>query len=335
MSKKNTITTFNDLVDNWTQRMMELDHKVTANRRSIDGLEKQIDETYKEMEDIEKAAHDLLGDKVQFNLYENEDNAIRISYKSNSVSEPLVNIVKDRKIQTGKEPNKSEMYFFSEDGKNLSDEQLASIISMSEYELEQNIIGEDGNYSSIKHGVVGTDEHGEPIQGIKMSVGNIASDIEPHTYHYRVRVPESSVECSPDGINIKGDTITFGGDVKLTRYEEQFNSLSSKVDTLEKDISESIELLEEWLTPKQDPVPMDFDEEKNADKSPVLSEEDDKTTKSIIEMVSHLDENHLKRLRANLDGTYVYDMEDFHALVTQLFILQEAEKAKNTEKEVR
>src|SRR5699024_969515 len=76
-------------------------------------------------------------------------------------------------------------------------------------------------------------------------------------------------------------------------------------------------------------------EENTSDKIPVLSEEDDKTTKSIIEMVSHLDENYLNKLRANLDGTYVYDMEDFHALVTQLFILQEAEKAKYTEKEVR
>src|SRR5699024_3727720 len=103
MTKK-AITSFDDLVQAWTDRMMELYHTVTANRRSIEGLEKQIDETYKEMEDIEKAAHDLLGDKVQFNLYEHEDNAIRISYTCRSMSEAVVNIVKDRNIQVGKEP---------------------------------------------------------------------------------------------------------------------------------------------------------------------------------------------------------------------------------------
>ena len=323
MTKK-TITTFNDLVDNWTERMMELDHKVTANRRSIDGLEKQIDETYKEMENIEKAAHDLLGDKVQFNLYENEDNAIRISYKSSSMSEPLVNIVKDRKIQTGKKPNKSEMYFFSEEDTNLSDEQLASIISMSEYELEQNVIGKDGNYSSIKHGVVGTDEHGKPIQGIKMSVGNIASDIEPHTYHYRVRLPESSVECSPDGINVKGNTITFGGDVKLARYEKEFENLGYEINKLSNKVDTRLNELEEWHTPKQDPVPMDFDEENTIDKSPVLSEEIDEKNESAIGLISSLDEEHLEMLYDNLDGTYVFDMDDFYSLVLQLFILQKA-----------
>lgn len=288
MTKK-TITTFNDLVDNWTERMMELDHKVTANRSSIDGLEKQIDETYKEMENIEKAAHDLLGDKVQFNLYENEDNAIRISYKSSSMSEPLVNIVKDRKIQTGKKPNKSEMYFFSEEDTNLSDEQLASIISMSEHEIEQKVIGKDGSHSSIKQGFIGVDEYGKPIQGLKVSVGNTNSEEEPEVHHYKVRVPESATEESDEGV----------------QCQTVYGHLSRESD------------------------------ENTSDKIPVLSKEDDKTTKPIIEMVSHLDENYLNRLRANLDGTYVYDMEDFHALVTQLFILQEAEKAKNTEKEVR
>ena len=253
MSENNTFTAFNSLVfnklvDNWTERMMELDHKVTANRRAVDELEKQIDETYKEMEDIQKAAHDLLGDKVQFNLYENEDNAIRISYKSSSMSEPLVNIVKDRKIQTGKEPNKSEKYGFDTD-------------------IESTVADEEtGSWSSIKQGIIGVDEHGKYIQGIKVSVGNTDSEEEPETQHYRVRVPESFTEAP--------------------------------------------------------------DEENTSDKSLVLSEEDDKTTKSIIEMVSHLDENYLKRLHENLDGTYVYDMEDFHALVTQLFILQEAHKRK-------
>lgn len=250
MTKK-AITSFDDLVQAWTDRMMELDHKVTANRRSIDGLEKQIDETYKEMEDIEKVAHELLGDKVQFNLYENEDNAIRILYKSHSMVEPKVNIVKDRKIQVGKEPKQFEKSYFDKDIKStVADE-------------------ETGNWSSIKQGIIGVDEHGKYIQGIKVSVGNTDSEEEPETQRYKVRVPESFTEKT---------------------------------------------------------------EENTSDKIPVLSEENDKTTKSIIEMVSHLDENYLNRLRANLDGTYVYDMEDFHALVTQLFILQEAEKAKYTEK---
>lgn len=334
MSKKKTITTFDELVQTWTDRMMELDHTVTANRRSIDGLEKQIDETYKEMEDIQKAAYDILGDKVQFNLYENEDNAIRIMYKSSSMSEPLVNIVKDRKIQTGKEPNKSEKHFFSEDGKNLSDEQLASIISMSEYELEQNVIGKDGNYSSIKHGVVGTNEHGKPIQGIKMSVGNIASDIEPHTYHYRVRLPESSVECSPDGINVKGNTITFGGDVKLARYEKEIENLKYQV-----------KMLEEWCTPQEEPVAMDSDEENTTDKSPVLQgaigtenfsfpstfEEYNNLYKSTCDLVNKLNTDNLEKLNVIWSGSYMYDMKDFHSLVAQLFIIQEASKKKEDE----
>lgn len=270
MTKK-TITSFDDLVQAWTNRMMELDHKVTANRRSIEGLENQIDETYKEMEDIEKVAHDLLGDKVQFNLYENEDNAIRILYKSHSMVEPKVNIVKDRKIQVGKEPKQFEKSYFDTD-------------------IEQTVVNEEtGSWSSIKQGIIGVDEYGKPIQGLKVSVGNTDSEAEPETQRYRVRVPESVTEEPDEGVQCQP---VYG---HLSRDSE----------------------------------------ENTSDKSPVLSEEDDKTTKSIIEMVSHLDENYLNRLRANLDGTYVYDMEDFHALVTQLFILQEAEKAKNTEKEVR
>src|SRR5699024_1330493 len=75
-------------------------------------------------------------------------------------------------------------------------------------------------------------------------------------------------------------------------------------------------------------------EENTSYKIPALSEEDAKTTKAIREMVRHSDENERNKLRAKQDVTYVYDMEDFHALVTQLFILQEAEKAKYTEKEV-
>lgn len=252
MTKK-AITSFDDLVQAWTDRMMELDHKVTANRRSIEGLEKQIDETYKEMEDIEKAARDLLGDKVQFNLYENEDNAIRILYKSHSMVEPKVNIVKDRKIQVGKEPKQFEKSYFDKD-------------------IEQTVVNEEtGSWSSIKQGFIGVDEYGKPIQGLKVSVGGSNSEEEP----------DEGVHCQPVYGHLSRDS-----------------------------------------------------EENTSDKIPVLSEEDDKTTKSIIEMVSHLDENYLNKLRANLDGTYVYDMEDFHALVTQLFILQEAEKAKYTEKEV-
>lgn len=231
--------------------MMELDHKVTANRRSIDGLEKQIDETYKEMEDIEKVAYELLGEKVQFNLYENEDNAIRILYKSHSMVEPKVNIVKDRKIQVGKEPKQFEKSYFDTD-------------------IEQTITDEEtGSWSSIKQGIIGVDEHGKYIQGIKVSVGNTDSEGEPETQHYRVRVPDSFTEAP--------------------------------------------------------------DEEITSDKIPVLSEEIDEKTQSIINMVSLLDENYLKRLHENLDGTYVYDMEDFHALVTQLYILQEAHNRKGND----
>lgn len=242
MTKK-TITSFDDLVQAWTNRMMELDHKVTANRRSIEGLENQIDETYKEMEDIEKVAHDLLGDKVQFNLYENEDNAIRILYKSHSMVEPKVNIVKDRKIQVGKEPKQFEKSYFDTD-------------------IEQTVVNEEtGSWSSIKQGFIGVDEYGKPIQGLKVSVGGSNSEEEP----------DEGVHCQP----------VYG---HLSRESE----------------------------------------ENTSDKIPVLSEEIDEKTESAIGLISSLDEEHLEMLYDNLDGTYVFDMDDFYSLVLQLFILQKA-----------
>lgn len=242
MTKK-TITSFDDLVQAWTNRMMELDHKVTANRRSIEGLENQIDETYKEMEDIEKAARDLLGDKVQFNLYENEDNAIRILYKSHSMVEPKVNIVKDRKIQVGKEPKQFEKSYFDTD-------------------IEQTVVNEEtGSWSSIKQGFIGVDEYGKPIQGLKVSVGGSNSEEEP----------DEGVHCQPVYGHLSRDS-----------------------------------------------------EENTSDKIPVLSEEIDEKTESAIGIVSSLDEEHLEMLYDNLDGTYVFDMDDFYSLVLQLFILQKA-----------
>ena len=242
MTKK-TITSFDDLVQAWTNRMMELDHKVTANRRSIEGLENQIDETYKEMEDIEKVAHDLLGDKVQFNLYENEDNAIRILYKSHSMVEPKVNIVKDRKIQVGKEPKQFEKSYFDTD-------------------IEQTVVNkETGSWSSIKQGFIGVDEYGKPIQGLKVSVGGSNSEEEP----------DEGVHCQPVYGHLSRDS-----------------------------------------------------EENTSDKIPVLSEEIDEKTESAIGIVSSLDEEHLEMLYDNLDGTYVFDMDDFYSLVLQLFILQKA-----------
>lgn len=261
MTKK-TITSFDDLVQAWTERMMELDHKVTANRRSIEGLENQIDETYKEMEDIEKVAHDLLGDKVQFNLYENEDNAIRILYKSHSMVEPKVNIVKDRKIQVGKEPKQFEKSYFDTG-------------------IEQTVTDEEtGNWSSIKQGIIGVDEYGRYIQGIKVSVGNTDSEEEPETQRYRVRVPESFTE--------------------------------------------------------------EPDEENTSDKSPVLSEEDgaqDMTMKeyhdlseSANKLVGRLDEDYLEKLNINLlEGSFMSDMKDFHSLVAQLYMIQEAHKRKGND----
>ena len=242
MTKK-TITSFDDLVQAWTNRMMELDHKVTANRRSIEGLENQIDETYKEMEDIEKVAHDLLGDKVQFNLYENEDNAIRILYKSHSMVEPKVNIVKDRKIQVGKEPKQFEKSYFDTD-------------------IEQTVVNEEtGSWSSIKQGFIGVDEYGKPIQGLKVSVGGSNSEEEP----------DEGVHCQPVYGHLSRDS-----------------------------------------------------EENTSDKIPVLSEEIDEKTESAIGLISSLDEEHLEMLYDNLDGTYVFDMDDFYSLVLQLFILQKA-----------
>lgn len=242
MTKK-AITSFDDLVQAWTDRMMELDHKVTANRRSIDGLEKQIDETYQEMEDIEKVAHDLLGDKVQFNLYENEDNAIRILYKSHSMVEPKVNIVKDRKIQVGKEPKQFEKSYFDTD-------------------VEQTVVNEEtGSWSSIKQGFIGVDEYGKPIQGLKVSVGGSNSEEEP----------DEGVHCQPVYGHLSRDS-----------------------------------------------------EENTSDKIPVLSEEIDEKTESAIGLISSLDEEHLEMLYDNLDGTYVFDMDDFYSLVLQLFILQKA-----------
>lgn len=242
MTKK-AITSFDDLVQAWTDRMMELDHKVTANRRSIEGLENQIDETYKEMEDIEKVAHDLLGDKVQFNLYENEDNAIRILYKSHSMVEPKVNIVKDRKIQVGKEPKQFEKSYFDTD-------------------IEQTVVNEEtGSWSSIKQGFIGVDEYGKPIQGLKVSVGGSNSEEEP----------DEGVHCQPVYGHLSRDS-----------------------------------------------------EENTSDKIPVLSEEIDEKTESAIGIVSSLDEEHLEMLYDNLDGTYVFDMDDFYSLVLQLFILQKA-----------
>ena len=242
MTKK-AITSFDDLVQAWTDRMMELDHTVTANRRSIEGLEKQIDETYKEMEDIEKAARDLLGDKVQFNLYENEDNAIRILYKSHSMVEPKVNIVKDRKIQVGKEPKQFEKSYFDKD-------------------IEQTVVNEEtGSWSSIKQGFIGVDEYGKPIQGLKVSVGGSNSEEEP----------DEGVHCQPVYGHLSRDS-----------------------------------------------------EENTSDKIPVLSEEIDEKTESAIGLISSLDEEHLEMLYDNLDGTYVFDMDDFYSLVLQLFILQKA-----------
>ena len=259
MTKK-AITSFDDLVQAWTDRMMELDHKVTANRRSIEGLEKQIDETYKEMEDIEKAARGLLGDKVQFNLYENEDNAIRILYKSHSMVEPKVNIVKDRKIQVGKEPKQFEKSYFDTD-------------------IEQTVVNEEtGSWSSIKQGFIGVDEYGKPIQGLKVSVGNTDSEEEPETQRYRVRVPESVTEEPDEGVQCHP---VYG---HLSRDSE----------------------------------------ENTSDKIPVLSEEIDEKTESAIGLISSLDEEHLEMLYDNLDGTYVFDMDDFYSLVLQLFILQKA-----------
>ena len=242
MTKK-AITSFDDLVQAWTDRMMELDHTVTANRRSIEGLEKQIDETYKEMEDIEKAARDLLGDKVQFNLYENEDNAIRILYKSHSMVEPKVNIVKDRKIQVGKKPKQFEKSYFDKD-------------------IEQTVVNEEtGSWSSIKQGFIGVDEYGKPIQGLKVSVGGSNSEEEP----------DEGVHCQPVYGHLSRDS-----------------------------------------------------EENTSDKIPVLSEEIDEKTESAIGLISSLDEEHLEMLYDNLDGTYVFDMDDFYSLVLQLFILQKA-----------
>ena len=242
MTKK-AITSFDDLVQAWTDRMMELDHTVTANRRSIEGLEKQIDETYKEMEDIEKAARDLLGDKVQFNLYENEDNAIRILYKSHSMVEPKVNIVKDRKIQVGKEPKQFEKSYFDTD-------------------IEQTVVNEEtGSWSSIKQGIIGVDEYGKPIQGLKVSVGGSNSEEEP----------DEGVHCQPVYGHLSRDS-----------------------------------------------------EENTSDKIPVLSEEIDEKNESAIGLISSLDEEHLEMLYDNLDGTYVFDMDDFYSLVLQLFILQKA-----------
>lgn len=332
MSKNKTITTFKGLVDSWTDRMMELDHKVTANRRSIDGLEKQIEDTYQEMEDIQKAAYDLLGDKLSFNLYENEDNAIRISYKSNSMSEPLVNIVKDRKIQVGKEPNKSEKYFFAKDSEEsseylrdkmlkepfigdtmLTNKQLASIISMSEDEIGHSIIRGSGQYSSIK----------QDVKGIEVSVGNINSKEKPTIQRYRVRLPESAIEVSPDEIAIKGDTITLGGDVMLIRYEEPI-----------RDLAERVTNLEELLTPKQDPVPAESDE------SPILQGVIDTETtftmkdyddflKATNKKVGKLSEPSLKHLQETLvNNSYAYNIQDFYGLASQLYIMQEAFKKK-------
>lgn len=277
MTKK-AITSFDDLVQAWTDRMMELDHTVTANRRSIEGLEKQIDETYKEMEDIEKAARDLLGDKVQFNLYENEDNAIRIIFKSNSMHEPLVNIVKDRKIQVGKEPNQFEKSYF--------DTNIKSTVADEE----------TGSWSSIEQGFIGVDEYGKPIQGLKMSVGNTDSEAEPETQHYKVRVPESVTEEPDEGVQCQPVYGHWGMDVANR-------------------------------------------EENTTDKSPVLSEEDgaqDMTMKeyhdlaeSANKLVGRLDEDYLKKLHINLlEGSFVYDMKDFHSLVTQHYMIQEAHKRK-------
>ena len=257
MTKK-AITSFDDLVQAWTDRMMELDHTVTANRRSIEGLEKQIDETYKEMEDIEKAARDLLGDKVQFNLYENEDNAIRILYKSHSMVEPKVNIVKDRKIQVGKKPKQFEKSYFDKD-------------------IEQTVVNEEtGSWSSIKQGFIGVDEYGKPIQGLKVSVGGSNSEEEP----------DEGVHCQPVYGHLSRDS-----------------------------------------------------EENTSDKSPVLSEEDgtqDMTMKeyhdlseSANKLIGRLDEDYLEKLHINLlEGSFMFDMKDFHSLVAQLYMIQESHKRK-------
>ena len=154
-------------------------------------------------------------------------------------------------------------------------------------------------------------------------------------YHYRVRLPESSVEVSPDEVKLKGDTITFGKDVKLARYEKEIENLKYQV-----------KMLEEWHTPKQDPVPIDFDEENTVDKSPVLQgiidtenfvfpstlEEYNNLYKLTCDLVNKLDTDNLEKLNVIWSGSYMYDMKDFHSLVAQIFVIQEASKKKGENK---
>ena len=157
--------------------------------------------------------------------------------------EPKVNIVKDRKIQVGKEPKQFEKSYFDTD-------------------VEQTVVNEEtGSWSSIKQGFIGVDEYGKPIQGLKVSVGGSNSEEEP----------DEGVHCQPVYGHLSRDS-----------------------------------------------------EENTSDKIPVLSEEIDEKTESAIGIVSSLDEEHLEMLYDNLDGTYVFDMDDFYSLVLQLFILQKA-----------
>lgn len=264
-NNNDTITSFNGLVDSWTNRMMELDHKVTSNRRSIEGLENQIEDTYKEMEEIEKAAYDLLGDKVHFNLYENEDSAIRISFKSNSMVEPLVNIVKDRKIQLGKEPNKSERYLFTKDDEKanqyLKEEMLKSSIRFNEqYEkiikksndikewankLGSTITDNEGNYSSIRHGVIGEKEDGSPKFGVAMEVGKEKLNIDrPDGEEYIQSLNNFYVNADKIGASIQS------GKIDLETNSIHIPSLTEKFGAIEKRLGE----LEERFMPTQDPV---------------------------------------------------------------------------------
>lgn len=172
----------------------------------------------------------------------------------------------------------------------------------------------------------------------------------------------SRIEITPKRINmsvekldvVDGADLTLDtNEITVSKHEKQFNTLNSKVGTIEEGLSNRLERLEnEVFAPVEDtdesvsyqPIygHRYSDEENTSDKSLVLSEEDgaqDMTMKeyhdlseSANKLVGRLDEDYLKKLHVNLlEGSFVYNMKDFHSLVAQLYMVQEASKKKEDE----
>lgn len=146
---------------------------------------------------------------------------------------------------------------------------------------------------------------------------------------------------------MKGKLILAGVSLGLTFTEAyfQYKKSKNKDEKIEKLITEirnetSRSRIE--VTPKHIEMRTEKLDVDTLDKSLVLSEEDgtqDMTMKeyhdlaeSANKLVGRLDEDYLKKLHINiLEGSFVYNMKDFHSLVAQHYMIQEAHKRKGND----